>query len=65
MRGELHQASDIQANIYMSIREHVCTVICPGGRKCHELKCLSAFFFIVGEIEKKIEAKTTEGRHVD
>lgn len=55
MHGELHQASDIQANIYMAMREHVCTVICPGGRKCKNLKCISAFFSIVGEIETKME----------
>jgi hypothetical protein len=53
--GELNQSSELQANLYLKLREFACTELCPGGRKCHELKCLSAFFFIVGEIEKKME----------
>lgn len=61
MSGELHQASELQANIYMAMREHVCTTLCPGGRKCTNLKCISAFFTVTAEIESKLESIKPEG----
>ena len=53
----MNAQTDIQANLYMSIRERVCVSLCPGGRKCMNLKCISAIFQIVGEIETELEAE--------
>ena len=47
--------TDIQANTFIAMREHVCGTLCPGGRRCANLKCLGHFLSIVGEIEMKLE----------
>jgi hypothetical protein len=60
MSGELHQASELQANIYMAMREHVCTTLCPGGRKCMNQKCISAFFGVTSEIKSRLETMKPE-----
>ena len=45
--------TELEKNLYLLIREHVCRNVCNGGTHCKNQNCINKFFEIAEEIERK------------